>query len=197
MFNPAISSPWAMGGLQAYHDKAWNSKNKTPEFLRSDAPARLDDFQQRAQEFITQGTLGAYRENAATQTGIFRDTQRQMGDQFAMLGLNPAAAVGRFIPQQNMQFAGALGGLRGGAEAQQAQGQMDLSGQVTNALNQIEAYYDSLNFQKWATDKAGKEAARARKSGLASSLIGGVGSVAGGFAGGLGLGMGGSLFGGG
>lgn len=192
MLKPNLSTldPYSLGQLQKYHDKAWNSQNKSPELLRSDAPARLDDFQQRAQDFITQGTLGAYRENAATQTGIFRDTQRQMGDQFAMLGLNPAAAVGRFIPQQNMQFAGALGGLRGGAEAQQAQGQMDLSGQVTNALNQIEAYYDSLNFQKWAADKADKAANRARKSGLASSLIGGVASIGSGFAGGFGLGMG-------
>jgi hypothetical protein len=162
------------GAYSSYGHPGAPVKGVTPYFLTTGAPQRVEQYAQDALPLIREATMGALGQNLATQGGIFRDSQRQLGDQLAMLGVNPAAAIGRFTPQANMQFAGQLGGLAAGARGQMAQGQMDLSAQVLNALNQIEAYYDSVGMQKWAADKAAKASSKAAGIGGFASLAGGL-----------------------
>lgn len=151
----------------------------TPYWLTTGAPQRVFDYRDQVLPLLREQTMGALGQNMATQGAIFRDSQRQMGDQFAQLGINPAAVAGRFTPQMQMGFAEQLGGAAAGARGQLAQGQMDLASEVLNALNQIEAYYDSIGQQKYAADKAGKASSKA-------AGIGGFASALGGFFGGAG-----------
>jgi hypothetical protein len=149
----------------------------TPYWLTTGAPQRVFDYRDQVLPLLREQTMGALGQNMATQGAIFRDSQRQMGDQFAQLGINPAAVAGRFMPQMQMGFAEQLGGAAAGARGQLAQGQMDLAGEVLSALNQIEAYYDSIGQQKYAADKSAKASSKAAGIGGFASVLGGVGSM--------------------
>lgn len=150
-------------------------------YLATDAPNRIGAYQREALPLIHEATRGAYLEQAETLGEQQGAAQRKAADEFGVMGLSPAAYHGTIQPQQNQQFASALAALRGGAVQQEAQGQLDLGGQILNALNQLEAYYDSLNL---SFNLAAKSRAAERKAGkaanlttLGSALIGGGASM--------------------
>lgn len=143
-----------------------------PDYLQSEAPGRLEAFRRFAEPSITDQFRGSLLESMATMSEQRRTTQRQTSDQLANAGVNKAAYFGRVAPEQNQAFAAGVGGMRGQAMAGEAGALQDLRGGMLDAMNQIEAYYDSLNLQKKLTDDANKVSANAAKFGGLASLAG-------------------------
>lgn len=186
------SVQWDPGGsaMGFYQPKFhYDPKSGSNYFLSTDAPARLGAFGRQAHGLIADATRGAYLEQSETLSQQQRDAARQIADQFSVMGLSPAAFFGTIQPQQQNQFAQQDAALRGGAIAGQAQGELDLAGQITSALNQIEAYYDSLGMQ-W--NLAAKARSAERSGGKLASLTSLGGALLG--AGGMALGGPGGLF---
>lgn len=127
-------------------------------FLTSDAPGRIDEFRRWAEPMLGEQYRGAMLEQFATMTTQNRDADRQATDQFASLGLNPAAFVGRIQPEMQQRRAEQAGGIRGAAIAGEADASIQLRGNMLSALNQIEAYYDSLQLQNFIAYNARKTA---------------------------------------
>lgn len=164
-----------------YHDRA------RYEFLHSGAPQRLDDFRREAQPLIQEKWGGSYLEQASTLAGQQRQSARTAGDQLATLGVDPGAFFARFQPEQSQSYATALAGLRGASIAGQADEQLGLQGDILNALNQIEAYYDSLQLQNSLASKSrGLERAGmrgAQTTALIGAGLGATGTALGGYLG--------------
>lgn len=141
-----------------------------PSFLTSDAPARIDEFRRFAEPQITEQFRGGLLEQFATFAQQQRTQQRQTSDQLSSYGVNPAAFYGRFQPELNQASAERAGGLRGAAISGEAQAQVELRGNLLSALNQIEAYYDSLQLQNFL-------AAQARETQMKAARASGGGSL--------------------
>jgi hypothetical protein len=151
---------------KAYHDRA------RYEFLHSGAPQRLDDYRRFAQPLIQEKWGGAYLEQASTLAGQQRQSARTAGDQLATLGVDPAAFMARFQPEQSQNYASAMAGLRGASIAGQADEQLGLEGDILNALNQIEAYYDSLQLQNSLAAKSRGLERQGMRGAQTASMIG-------------------------
>lgn len=161
-----------MSPKKAYHDKA------RFDLLHSDAPQRLDEFRRQAQPLIHEQFQGGLVEMLSTLASQQRTQQSQTTDQLANFGVNPAAALGRLIPQQNQQFAEMAGGARGQAVAGEAGAQMDLFSQLTSALNQVESYYDVLQLQNSLASKDRAAARQAGRNANTTALLGaGIGAA--------------------
>ncbi len=148
-------------------------------FLTSEQPRRLDDFRRAATPLIGEQYQGSLMEALSTMLTQQRTNQGQMLDQLSTLGVNPAAALGHLIPQQNQQFAEETGGARGAAQAGQAGAEMDLMAMLTNALGQVESFYDVLQLENSLASK-GRSAARHAGDQASMTALGGAALGAGG-----------------
>lgn len=151
----------------------WLQGNQAPE-LTSQAPGRIYDFKRDASRAIEQMSRSALLGQSDAIMGRMSQANRQAADAAALQGLAPSAYYSSLAPQRNMEIGQMMGSLSGQTQAQQSQMQMDLSGNILNAMNQLESYYDSLKLQKDIAKEASKNAQRGQDYQLYGTVISGI-----------------------
>lgn len=162
--------------------------------LTSGAPQRIDQFQDQTRQQI--GRLGRAGHRAigkqaanqyaagANQMGAQqRQGQAQQGDAFAAMGMAPSVFQANVVPQQQMDFAAMLGGLRGQTQGavpgqhqalreQQFDRRTGLKQSTMNARNQLEQYYDSMLLQKYLAEMGAQAQMQAASQAASAGMFG-------------------------
>jgi hypothetical protein len=167
------------GSQDAAYGRAlgWIQGNQSPE-LSSQAPGRIYDFKRDASRAIEQMSRSALLGQSDAIMGRMSQANRQAADAAALQGLAPSAYYSSLAPQRNMEIGQMMGSLSGQTQAQQSQMQMDLSGNILNAMNQLESYYDSLKLQKDIAKEVSKNAKRGQEFQLGGTVISSLGDFA-------------------
>jgi hypothetical protein len=157
-----------------YHQQSTLSPlGATKSFLTTEAPMRLDEFRRGAEPLISEMFRGQYLQGTETLANQRGESDRQAQDQFSAMGIAPSVYQGRIQPGQDQQYAQQSAALRGQTAMGEADARMNLQAQILNALNQTEAFYDTLKLQNYLASKARAAAREGAQAATTASLVGG------------------------
>jgi hypothetical protein len=120
---------------------------------------------------IEQGYTGALHAGTQGLAQSYQQTGRQVGNQLAAQGVNPAMAA-LLMGEQRGGYAAQYGQLRGGLEQQKAADVLNLGVTGTNAIAQAVQNQQKLAFDYWAAKKQLASAGHAQSLGFLGTLAG-------------------------